>query len=446
MDAKSLAKSKRAHSQQHQPKRAHPNPKSKAPVVSTPTEGNQKKPSGKQTKPNSRQFHGSSTGLPSNWDRYEDEFETGSVDPSLSSSGQASDVVKPKSKGADFGYLISEAQSQSSSTLDSFTSFYDALPDFDKAVSSMLSVRGKSVLSWIGDDNFIVDDNATAGYEASSLSMDLHALAAQLEKIDISRRLFIEADLLPSELCAGQSNDTISKEPEQAEKGASANEKTADHMTKVMPSTTTRSYGSSQRHPHKGVGVVIQETKAMSSTSNSNENSVPVKDDSEKLDDTDLSVILDSMKQLEVNSISYSEEKTSKFEASAAEAELDMLLHSLGESNHLDSSNISTKPSFPVANQVNSISFMEGFAAGNASSEPSRQGSKSFSSTVTMTIDIEDTIDDLLSETSNLKNQNDAVLPQEKTTLLSDLPSLSASSSYSGSKVLDDFDSWLDTI
>lgn len=134
MDAKSLAKSKRAHSQKHQSKKPHPNPKSKSPLVVPTTEGNSKKPSLKQTKPCSRQVQDSSTGLPSNWDRYEYEFDSGSEDPShitsskKTSGGGGDDVVKPKSKGANFGYLISEAQSQSSPNLDGFTSFYDALP------------------------------------------------------------------------------------------------------------------------------------------------------------------------------------------------------------------------------------------------------------------------------------------------------------------------------
>ncbi|KAI3989357.1 hypothetical protein MKX01_026940 [Papaver californicum] len=220
MDAKSLARSKRAcsqtfgssfsspitryHTQHHQNKKPHPDQKSKGPLIVTPSEGNTKNPSGK---PKSSQFQVSS-GLPSNWDRYEDEFESGLE---LSNTSQIS--------GGGDDVLISEAQSQSSTSLDCFNSFYDALPDFDKAISSMLSVRGKSVLSWIGDDNFVVDDNASSGYEAASLSMDLHALAALLEKIDISRRLLIEADLLPPQLCAGGLDGHISRELEQVQLG-----------------------------------------------------------------------------------------------------------------------------------------------------------------------------------------------------------------------------------
>ena len=36
--------------------------------------------------------------------------------------------------------------------------------------------------------------------QASFLSLNLHALAEQLEKVDLSERLFIEEDLLPPKL------------------------------------------------------------------------------------------------------------------------------------------------------------------------------------------------------------------------------------------------------
>jgi hypothetical protein len=36
--------------------------------------------------------------------------------------------------------------------------------------------------------------------QASFISLNLHAIAEKLAKVDLSKRLFIEADLLPSEL------------------------------------------------------------------------------------------------------------------------------------------------------------------------------------------------------------------------------------------------------
>ena len=88
MDTKSLAKSKRAHSQHHSQSRRHnnPNPNLKP------------KPKPASAKP-----------LHSNWDRYAEEDDPGSENPPRSN-----DAVLPKSNGADYRHLIAEAQSQPS--------------------------------------------------------------------------------------------------------------------------------------------------------------------------------------------------------------------------------------------------------------------------------------------------------------------------------------------
>lgn len=129
MDVKALAKSKRAHTQHHskKPHVPHTNQKPKAPSDGSNVAGSAKKPLGKplgkQVTEKSHRSQGVSK-LPSNWDRYEEEFE----DPSGSGSGQPSDVILPKSKGADYRHLIAEAQSQSSLYLDGFPSLDDVMP------------------------------------------------------------------------------------------------------------------------------------------------------------------------------------------------------------------------------------------------------------------------------------------------------------------------------
>lgn len=130
MDVKALAKSKRAHTQHHskKPHGLHTNPKPKAPSDGSNVAGNAKKPLGKQVTEKSHRSQGVSK-LPTNWDRYEEEFEG----PSASDgAGQPSDVILPKSKGADYRYLIAEAQaqaqSQSSLYLDGFPSLDDVMP------------------------------------------------------------------------------------------------------------------------------------------------------------------------------------------------------------------------------------------------------------------------------------------------------------------------------
>lgn len=126
MDAKALSKSKRAHSQHHS-KRSHSNQTSKAPPVGNVGAGNTNKEPGKQTREKPHQSMGLSR-LPSNWDRYEDEFDSGSEDPSR--TNPANDAILRKSKGADYGELLSEAKSlsQSNPYLDSFASLDNVVP------------------------------------------------------------------------------------------------------------------------------------------------------------------------------------------------------------------------------------------------------------------------------------------------------------------------------
>lgn len=116
MDTKSLAKSKRSHSLHN--KKHHSNHKAKGATSSVvPPAGTGKAP-GKVVKEKTR------PALASNWDRYED-----ADDPMTENQleGQPGDVV-PKSKGADYAYLLSEAKSQNSTRLSS--EIFPSLDDF----------------------------------------------------------------------------------------------------------------------------------------------------------------------------------------------------------------------------------------------------------------------------------------------------------------------------
>lgn len=140
MDTKALAKSKRAHSQHHS-KRHHSNQTSKTPSLGNVGAGNAKKPPGKQIREKLHQSMDLSR-LPSNRDRYVEEFDSGSEEPSISSMNQATDVIVPKSKGADYGELISEAKSQSQSQsnpyFDSFACLDDVLPGMLLILSNVI--------------------------------------------------------------------------------------------------------------------------------------------------------------------------------------------------------------------------------------------------------------------------------------------------------------------
>ena len=130
MDLKALAKSKRAHSQHHskKPHGSQQKQKVRAPSDGTNDAGTAKKPLGKQVKEKTHSRSQVSSALPSNWDRYEDEFDSGSEGISADSAIKMQEVILPKSKGADFRHLVAEAQSQANTSLSGFPSMDDVLP------------------------------------------------------------------------------------------------------------------------------------------------------------------------------------------------------------------------------------------------------------------------------------------------------------------------------
>ncbi|XP_058100600.1 protein ECERIFERUM 16 [Magnolia sinica] len=451
MDSKASAKSKRAHSLRGNNKKSpHSNPNPGNLPQSAPNSNKN------QSRENNRRSH-AAPALPSNWDRYhEDGIDSNTEDPSVDvdHTGRA-DIVAPKSKGADFAELISQAQTDARARTnpnpESFVSFDDVLPDLNQGVSAMLSVRGKCLLSWCGDDNFIVDDNATSSYEASFLSMDLHALAAQLEKIDVSERLFIEVDLLPAELHVDVSKESSSQGYGVATLGANAgcsdDEKTLNYRDEVMPSTDA-SIASSQAVG--GHDTIQRANKSASFLTTSEEGAKP--------DPLNQRGFVESTPQFNLYSAADSKEKTSRFQAAAAEAELDMLLNSFGETTPLDSISIDEKkPNKAEAAVVELDMFLNSFSEtmplDSVSIDKKKPGNDfpaveceepDASRHVSMAVSLDDAIDDLLGETSITGNQkNGPLLGQERGAPVN-LPSHSSSNSVS--KALDDFDSWLDTL
>ncbi|XP_030931704.1 uncharacterized protein LOC115957565 [Quercus lobata] len=431
MDVKSLAKSKRAHTQSHskKPHGSHANQKSKAPSVGTNDAGRAKKPLGKQVPEKPHRSQGASR-LPTNWDRYEEEFDSGSEDPSVSNStSQPSDVILPKSKGADYCHLIAEAQSQSQSNLymDSFPSLDDVMPgEFNQGLGPMLSVRGEGILSWIGNDNFVVEDKTAATHEASFLSLNLHALAEQLAKIDLSQRLFIEANLLPPELCTEGIETSRCQESNQMQ-------------TCYSQASTTISEKFSEKL--KIEDRSSEDTSSGSSGSSTNQTLSSRESISVKYIDVDLREVgkstqneaSQSTAELSVKSVLDPQKKLSTFEAADAEEELDMLLDSFGETKKaFNSSDFRSNNPFPVSQK-------EVYVAPSLS----KIGPDS-SKTSSGIANLDDTLDDLLEETSNVMNQTGLSQSLEEKAV----HPVQSSSSHSGtkSKVLDEFDSWLDTI
>ncbi|KAL1363101.1 protein ECERIFERUM 16 isoform X2 [Arachis hypogaea] len=391
MDVKSLAKSKRAHTQHHTKKPHHkhktPTPSQSSPSsssdVSNDVIGSRKKQlNQKGTTVNRNSSSRASSTLPNNWDRYYDEDEEiDSVIAEGATKVPNDGAVLPKSKGADFRHLVDEARSQADASLEGLPSLDDTLPgEFNVGLGSMLAVRGEGFVSWIGDYNFVVEEKPGAYQEASFISLNLHALAENLAKVELSKRLFIEPDLLPTELSMEGLAEGSNEENYKLESTGDS------ELGNLMSREVDSSHESKASFPSVEANLL------------------PAED---------------------------TRRKHSTFEAADAEKELDMLLDSLSETKILD-----TQGYKPNTTSVSlgafkvdppGISKRESVAPKTASSSAS----------------LDDVLDDLLEETSTLTNPNVLVRPQEEKSVLQ---SVQSSHSESTSKVTDDFDSWFGTL
>ncbi|VVB07146.1 unnamed protein product [Arabis nemorensis] len=404
MDTKSLAKSKRAHTQHHS-KKSHSVHKPKGPGSSDNSrnpeklQGNQTTGLKIKTPIQSRRI----SALPSNWDRYDDDdeldlgLENASGDLSKS---QAADAILPKSKGADYLHLISEAQAESQSKIennsDCLSSLDDLLHDeFSRVVGSMISARGEGILSWMEDDNFVVEEDGSASnHEPGFLSLNLNALAKTLEKVDLHERLYIEADLLPPERCTSQSKLSRDEEP------------CLSHTAQNVEAVIARDNKLVQQESSGEIGPIVSQGESLVVEAES----------------------LDQVKDIPIQT-----DQSEK--SSAIEADLDFLLNSFGE--------VKTQPNSVCSNSRTSnqnpcVEKSSAFETELDSLLNSHNGAKSFNKPVKpsnhklQTAGFHDVLDDLLESTSV------SIKPQQDQT--------SSSSSVGKSKVLDEFDSWLDTI
>ncbi|KAJ6859901.1 hypothetical protein NC651_036274 [Populus alba x Populus x berolinensis] len=513
MDTKALAKSKRAHTlQNNKGKKPHPNQK----PSKTPSTGNNQKPQKSK--------------LPSNWDRYEDdeedEFGVNLENPSGDNSKKPSfkdygdGLALPKSKGADFKYLLDEAKSKPHQ-VDDFPFLEGFLAEESMhGVGPLLAVRGESILSWIGDDNFVMlvelillramhhlHANAiipvTILWEcylplvflhigclslsyarflsASFLSLNLHALAEQLAKVDVSERLFIEADLLPTE---SGSNTSSSQEFDQVQTtgseassnhGPNRNGKTHDKETKTISGELTfEDFSEKNKAVNQDAEIFVSGLTIGNSDPISFIQGLDVKDNLNlsQHGKSNQSTAMESPEQFYASSVAPNS-MLPTFEAAAAESELDMLLDSLSETKLLDPSGFGSG-TLPVSEKEAAVPLpqLTRNAPGSAKTTPAaatldnvlddlleetsnlqeaaaplpllaRNAHGSLKTTSTAAT-LDDVLDDLFEETSSLSNQNNLHQPSEKKA--DHVIQSSSSQSVNKSKVLDDFDSWLDTI
>nr|KYP58787.1 hypothetical protein KK1_014209 [Cajanus cajan] len=454
MDVKALAKSKRSHTQHHS-KKAHHSHKPKAPSSSSGPNDAAKGPLGKQQvneEKKKKKSHGSrsqgSSALPANWDRYEEEEDE--LESEIAS--RTVDVVLPKSKGADYRHLVAEAQSHAETSLEEFPAFDDLVPgEFGVGLSSMLGVRGEGIVSWVGDDNFVVEDKTSGNQETSFLSLNLHALAENLAKVDLSKRLFIESDLLPPELvyeihlyivCKSVFAPLMQFNMQCAEELAvDSNEEHKELETKEDSELDNRI------SKELNLDDLAADQFASSSSSSSshatstfplsNDFYIPVNSVNAEFQQISSSgknkaFFLSSEADLHSNEDTR-QKQNSTFEATAAEKELDMLLDSLSETKILDSPGFKSNTAIPVSLGVSSVY------------PPQNSKKDSVSSKIaSVTASLDDALDDLLEKTSTLMNPNVLSRPHEEKPVHHSMQS----SSHSGSKpkVADDFDSWFDTL
>lgn len=131
-----------------------------------------------------------------------------------------------------------------------------------------------------------------------------------------------------------------------------------------------------------------------------------------------------------INSYTEPNRKISNIKVAAAEAELDTLLDSLNETKVRDSSCLRS----PRARSIQKYTFVAPMQHQREIQDP----------LASMTPNLDDSLDELLKDTSRLINPNSLSPPKgEKTNHFSQS---SSSHSETKSTVLDDFDSWLDTI
>ncbi|XP_047939328.1 protein ECERIFERUM 16 [Salvia hispanica] len=306
MDSKALAKSKRAHSLHHK-KKHHSHHGSKVPSPSVGSDAAKKtsegpeKSQGQQTKERTPQRQGSRA-LPSNWNRYDDDEDLDSASGNAqASSSQLAEFVMPKSKGAGYAHMISEAKAQSQPhySSDDLPLLDDFIGDFMQDFGPMLAAKGQSMLSWTADDSFEFEDKASIAPQPPFLSLNLDALAEQLAKAKLSERLYLQSDLLLVE----QLDEACDEDEHNPQTLASSSSLTNDQAVTTTGDLLVQT--SEEPYPTKKTTDQILQPQA-----------------------TNRSI---SPKPVSEHPADSSSGKPSTFEAATAEAELDMLLNSFGE-------------------------------------------------------------------------------------------------------------------
>ncbi|CAA2949717.1 Hypothetical predicted protein [Olea europaea subsp. europaea] len=269
-----------------------------------------KKQPGKQVAEKPQQSQ-SSRNLPSNWEEFVSDWE----DTAEGSSSQATDIVR-KSKSADYAYLLSEAKAQSVILPISIHNSMMSL----MGLGLLLSARGQGNISWIADDDFKLEDKSTTSYEAPFLSLNMHALAEQLAKANVSKRLFAEPDLLTLELI-----DELQESSEDEIDFGQISYGTHDVET-------NNNVSSLSQEPEENILKQHNRESISSATTITRDLTVPT-----ATDQRPFSELISNF------NVDLATKKSTRFEAAYAEAELDMLLDSISETKFFEISSVTKR-------------------------------------------------------------------------------------------------------
>ncbi|KAL6618777.1 hypothetical protein ACP70R_033916 [Stipagrostis hirtigluma subsp. patula] len=460
MDPKAAAKSKRSHTVHG--RRAH-----QTPAAAAAHKQKRAAAAASSTAPRSRN-------LPSNWDRYEAEAEAEGGESAT--AAEWTGEVAPRSKGSDFAFLLEQARAQPREARGLTAPWLPTQGspfDFMEASTSMLEAKGEGILSWCDDDNFILEDDLAPDFEVPFLSMDLHALANQLSKIKLSQRLFIEEDLLPEDLADASEDNQI--------------------MIECGTSVGSDAKGTSVQHNLKNIAH-RNDGSNCDNASNICSDGQMKKDHQLQCADQKTTALPKSGTQM-VHSDSKEDKRYTriidtdpgtgcseglKFEVADAEEELDMLLNSFS-GTHLSSSNLDESPGHnsilqgmkinesngkatasmsskslvfaPVDESLDDLLSetsrsvqVEGFAASSLTSQPHFNSDDNvdvgYAKQIDVTTSIDDSVDDLLESTSVCLNEQKQTTPAQEQDNSNDIvPPRSGPSNAS-----DDFDSWFDSL
>ncbi|CAM0953889.1 unnamed protein product [Alopecurus aequalis] len=332
------------------------------------------------------------------------------------------------------------------------------------ASTCMFEAKGEGIMSWFEDDNFILDDDLAPDFEVPFLFMDLDALATQLSKIKLSQRLFVEKDLFPEDLdVASEEEDNEIPIQCDATLETDAKNSSVQHNLKDIKHGKGTHDHASNIHSKDQMKTDRLECFPEEVATASPKISANTEQDR---GDTGFTDTVPSKGQ----------SKQSKLEMVAPEEELEMLLNSL-DGTHLSGSSIdgsfgnkstskgakinesNEKLTSSTASESLALSPLdddldallslpvqnEGFAASSSTSRPAfdSDSSTDFRYAKQIDVTIDDSVDDLLADTSfclNDQKQTTHVHGQQNISNVKVPP-------HSGSShATDDFDSWFDSL